>query len=407
MLTNTRVSNAKPAEKSYRLPDRRALYLEVKPSGAKIWLYRYRLNGKGQIFTIGRYYDGHHKPPDHISLDEARRRRDEARSLVKQGLNPALERHKQKLERAASAENTFRSVARMWIAENQEHWSHFHAAKVERVLRHDVFPVIGDLPIRDVKAAHVLDILSRIKARKAMTVALEARQIVSAIFRFAIPRHLAEVDHAAPLESVIRRPAVKHKTPMTEDDIKEFVTRIEGQRNKSTTIALKLLLLLFTRPVNVYAAEWSEFHLEAGEWRIPAKKLKMRREHVIPLPRQAVSLLNELKSITGAGRWLFPSARNPEKHMNLTTLNKAMGRMGYGGKFSAHGFRATARTLLTKMGFKPEWIERQLAHAQDRTAAAYDQYQYFTERRDMLQRWANAIDTWQKGIRLVEQERVA
>jgi integrase len=247
------------------------------------------------------------------------------------------------------------------------------------------------LPVRSLTAAHLLPIVQRVEKRGAETVAILIRQACSQIFRYAIATLRADMDHAAALKGAIERPAVKHKQPLTKSEIPVFLQASNDYSGSLlTAIALRLLLLTFVRPAELRGAEWAEFDLDSGLWRIPAGRMKMRTEHLVPLSSQALDLLREVHTLTGEKRWLFPNARRPLTFMGATTLNAALTRMGYGGRFSAHGFRTTASTLLNELGFDSDVIERQLAH-QDRNSirATYNQAQYLEQRRAMMQAWSD------------------
>jgi integrase len=397
-LTDTQISGAKPKAEPYRLADGGALFLEIRPTGAKLWRYRYRIAGRQNIYAIGKYFDGKKKPPDHVSLEAARAERDQARKLVKQGIHPAHERQTVRLRQHVENSNTFEGVAKEWIEQNKPHWTSGYLAQVENMLKDNVFGYVGSLPIRSVTAAHLLEILQRVDKRGAKTVALLLRQWCSAIFRYAAVTLRADADPAAALKGSIKRNRVKHKTPLTRDEIPELLDKADSNANRATAIALRLLLYTFVRPGELRCAEWAEFDLERGEWRIPAQRMKMREMHIVPLADQAVALLRELKDITGTSIFLFPNYRRPDTVMTITTLNRALERMGFGGRFSAHGFRATASTFLNEMGYRPDLIERQLAHAErNKTRASYNQAEYLTERRKMMRQWANAVDAFADG----------
>ena len=262
----------------------------------------------------------------------------------------------------------------------------------------DVFPFVGKLPIRSVSAAHLLEVLNRIEGRGAATVALLVRQWSSAVFRYAVATLRADADPAAALKGAIQRPRVQHHKPLTREQIGEFSKALEQYGGyRTTVIALRLMLLTFVRTVELRKAEWHEFDLDRAEWRIPAERMKMRESHIVPLSAQAVELLRELNTHTGGRRLLFPNLRKPNECMTATTLNRALERMGFNGKdsigFSAHGFRATASTMLNEMGCRADVIERQLAHAErNKVRASYNQAEYLDERRQMMQAWADDID---------------
>lgn len=412
-LTDTQIRNTKPGEKPIKLTDGGGLYLQVQPTGAKLWRYRYRIAGKENVFAVGEYVqapNGEAKEQTQVrrnagmlTLAEARVRLEEWRALVKQGIHPAHSRQAARLANQAENANTFEAVAREWIAKKKPGWTAYYLRQVERFHDADVFPYIGDLPIRNVTAAHLLEIVKRIEGRGAETVALLVRQWASAIFRYAVATLRADTDPAAALKGAIHRPKVEHHKPLSRDQVADFVKALDSYGGyRTTVIALRLMLLTFVRTVELRAAHWAEIDLDRAEWRIPAERMKMREPHIVPLSRQAVELLRELHTHTGGRSFLFPNYRNPKTCMTATTLNRALERMGFNGKdsigFSAHGFRATASTMLNELSFRSEVIERQLAHAErNKVRASYNQGEYMDERRAMMQQWANMTDEMAKG----------
>jgi len=394
-LTDSKIRNAKPGPKPEKLADGGGLYLEVRPTGAKLWRYRYRIAGKENVFAIGEY--------PVIGLAEARDEHRKARSLVEQGIHPSHNRKAERLATVSANANTFEAVAREWISKKSPKWTPYYLRQVERFMAADVFPYVGKLPIRSVTAAHLLEILHRIEGRGAATVALLVRQWSSAIFRYAVSTLRAENDPAAALKGAVERQKVEHHKPLTRQQIAEFGPALEKSGGyRTTAIALRLMMLTFVRTVELRKARWCEFDLERAEWRIPAERMKMREPHIVPLSKQAIALLTELRTHTGGRDMLFPNLRNPHDYMSVTTLNRALERMGFNGKdsigFSAHGFRATASTALNEAGYRPDVIERQLAHAErNKVRDAYNGAQYLSERRTMMQDWADMLDTWEQG----------
>ena len=389
-LTDARIRTTKPGVKPVKLADGGGLYLEMRPSGKKLWRYRYRIADKENLFAIGEYPE--------ISLAEARAEHDKARSLVKQGVHPSHNRKAERLSTQLANANTFAAVANEWISKKAGRWTPYYRRQVENFLGADVLPYVGKLPIRNVTAAHLLEIIRRIEERGASTVALLVRQWSSAIFRYAVATLRADGDPAAALRGAIHRPKVEHRKPLTKGQIKDFSSALEKYGGyRTTVIALRLLLLTFVRTGELRKALWSEFDFDAAEWRIPAERMKMREPHIVPLSRQAVILLKELQTHTGGTGLLFPNYRRPKDCMTATTLNRALERMGFNGKdsigFSAHGFRATASTLLNEKGYRSDVIERQLAHAErDKVRASYNHAEYMDERKAMMQEWADLID---------------
>lgn len=388
-LTDAKIRNTKPADKPLKLTDGGGLYLEVRPTGTRLWRLRYRIDGKENVFAIGAYPE--------IGLADARDAREKAKPLIRQGIHPSHNRQAERLANSAANANTFEAVAREWIKKKAPSWTPYYLRQVERFMAADVFPFVGKLPIRNVSAAHLLEILNRIEGRGAATVALLVRQWSSAVFRYAVATLRADADPAAALKGAIHRPKVQHHKPLTRDQIAEFSKALEQYGGyRTTVIALRLMLLTFVRTVELRKAEWIEFDLDRAEWRIPAERMKMREPHLVPLSTQAVELLRELATHTGGRRQLFPNLRNPSECMTATTLNRALERMGFNGKdsigFSAHGFRATASTMLNEMGFRADVIERQLAHAErNKVRASYNQAEYLEERRQMMQAWAEYL----------------
>lgn len=394
-LTDAAIRNAKPTASQFKLADSGGLYLLVKPSGAKLWRLKYRIDGKENAFAIGEYPD--------TSLSDARAARDAAKDLVKQGIHPSHNRQSEKAARILEGANTFEAVALEWIAQRKPKWAPYYLRQVDRFMAADVFPYIGTMPIRSVTAADLLAIIKRIEKRGAETVALMVRQWCSAIFRYAVATLRADTDPAAALKGAVHRPKIEHRKPLERDQIGDLIKALDEHGGyRTTVIALRLLLLTFVRTVELRAAKWDEFDLERSEWRIPAERMKMRTPHIVPLSRQAVELLLELRKLTGSGEYLFPNYRTPKTCMTATTLNRALERMKFAGKegigFSAHGFRSTASTILNEAGFRPDVIERQLAHAErNKVRASYNRAEYLEERRAMMQQWADMIEEMGAG----------
>jgi len=389
-LTDTAARNAKGKDKMYKLSDGGGLYLLVKPSGARLWRYRYRIRHTEKLLALGAY--------PHVGLQRARELHAEARALVARGVDPSAKRKADRLAMFADAGNTFELMARSWIEENRSGWSEYYARQVQTILSSDVFPHIGELPIKEIETPHLFAIVKKVEARKAATVAILIRQWCFAIFRHAKQRGAADDNPAVALRGAIKRPEVEHKRALKEDEIAALLAKIStSNATPQVAIALRLLLLTFVRPSELRNATWREFDLENRTWQIPKERMKMRDAHVVPLSRQAADLLQTLRDLNVHNRpQLFPNIRDPKRNMSITTLNRCLERLGYAGTFSAHGFRATASTFLneSRNRYRPEAIERQLAHRErNKVRGAYNHAKYLDERRSMMQDWADHLDS--------------
>lgn len=398
-LTEVRIRAAKPSEKPYKIFDGGGLYLLVTPEGGRWWRLKYRYGGRERGISLGVYPD--------VSLKAARERRDEARRLLASGVDPSAHR---KAERAAAA-HRFDVLAREWLALQEKKLAPATYAKAKWLLESYLFPELGAQPIREITPVELLRVLRKIESRGAHDTAHRAKQIVGRILRYAIATGRAERDITAELRGALVPPATKNRAAITEPArVGELLRAIDGYVGQPTTMyALKLAPYVFVRPGELRAAEWREFDLEAAEWRIPASRMKMREPHLVPLSRQAVALLKELRRLTGGGRYLFPSLRTPERPISENTLNAALRRLGYSGEeMTAHGFRAMASTLLNEQGFPPDVIELQLAHKErNKVRAAYNRAERLEERRKMMQAWADYLDALKAGGTVVPIRRRA
>ena len=403
-LTDTKCRSAKPTKQPYKLTDGKGLYLEVRPSGTKLWRYRYRIGHKENLFALGEYASAPaRESPAHakaradgrrFTLEEARQERARARALVKQGLHPSHVRRDRKLARLEANENTFESVALEWVAVKKAGWSAGRIKQVENVFKNDVFPHVGKLPIDSVTARQMLYVVKRLVDRGAPTVAKIAWSAAVKVFAVAKKTGRLTASPISDLTDVIPLAPVQHRKPLERRDIPILVKGIGTYKGERTTaIALGLLMLTFVRPKELRGAEWTEFDLDRAEWRIPAARMKMRDTHVVPLSTPAMTLLRELQALTGGHQYLFPNQRRRRSHMGTTTMNNALVSLGYSGKFTPHGFRATASTMLNELGFRPDVIERQLAHKErNATRASYNQAEYLAERQKLMQTWADLLD---------------
>lgn len=395
-LTNIAIQNAKPRDGVYRLSDGDALWLEVRPSGVKIWRYRYKIANKGNIYTIGEFAP--HKGPAHVSLEKARKQRNDARDLVRKGIHPTHDRKSKVRDQVRRNESTFKAIAEEWIARKEKNWTSGTAKQIKTVFKNDIYPAIGSLPIRSVTSQDILKIITDVDARGANTFAFLIRQWVSAVYRFAITTLRADVDPAGPLSGAVERNKTKHSKALSKDELKRLLKALHTYGGDPATMCgLELILLTFVRTIELRAARWEEIDFARAEWRIPADRMKMREVHIVPLSRQAIAILKALYVINGHREFLFPNKRDYKRYITATTLNRALERMGFLGEgsigFSAHGFRATASTMLNEAGFRSDVIERQLAHQErNNVRAAYNHAQYMDERRIMMQMWADMVD---------------
>ncbi|EFL51829.1 integrase family protein [Solidesulfovibrio fructosivorans JJ]] len=401
-LTDVAVRNAKPGPKTIRLKDERGLHLEISPKGGKWWRLRYWISGKERLISLGIYPD--------ISLKDARERRDEARKLIANGIDPGRARQDEKSAaeaRAAEDANTFEVVARDWHAKQVKAWSEGHAAKVLARMEQHLFPAFGHFPITTLRAPAILPTLREIEAKGHNETAKRLRQYCEAVFAFAISTGIAERNVGADLRGALAPGRVTNRPAIIDPKgVAQLLRAIDGYQGSPVTLAaLRLAPLVFVRPGELRQAEWSEIDLDAADgprWSIPAEKMKMRRNHVVPLSRQAVEIIEDLRSLTGHDRFLFPCNRTKDRCMSNMTLNAALRRLGYEqGEMCAHGFRAMASTLLNEQGWNSDLIERQLAHAERNSIrAAYNRAEYLPERRKMMQAYADHLDKLKAGAKV-------
>ncbi|NDV28802.1 tyrosine-type recombinase/integrase [Desulfovibrio sp. JC010] len=385
-LNVKQIQAAKPKEKLYRITDSNGLCLEIRPNGSKLWRYRYRFNGKGKMIGLGSY--------PATSLKDARDKRDEQRKILERDIDPSEYRKDQ--QATVSGENEFEAIAREWHTKFKSTWTKGHAQTVIRRLELNCFPWIGKMVVNEIEPPDILKVLRRIESRGALETAHRVRSILGQVLRYAVATGRATRDATADLKGAL--PPVKHKHMATITDPKQIGPLLNNiddyQGNTMTKCALQLAPLVFVRPGELRHGEWEEIDFDAAEWRIPAEKMKARRPHIVPLSRQALEVLFELKPLTGEGRYLFPSIRSKLYPMSENTVNGALRRLGYSKEeITGHGFRSMASTNLNENGWKPDVIERQLAHVEGNSVrAAYNHADYLPERRKMMQWWADFLD---------------
>lgn len=402
-LSDTTVRNAKAKAKPFKLADERGLYLLVGANGSKLWRFKYRAAGKEKLLALGAYPD--------VGLKLARERRDEARRLLAENIDPSEHRKLQKRQDRTSAADTFQTVALEWLAKFSPGWAQSHADKIIRRFEKDIYPWMGARPIAEITAPELLGVLRRIEARGAIETAHRAKQECGNVFRYAIATGRAERDPSQDLRGALPPSRGKHFATITEPKaVGELLRALDSYPGSFvTTCALKLAPLLFVRPGELRRAEWTEVDLNGAEWRIPAEKMKKRSTHIVPLAHQALDVLRELQPLTGGGKYLFPGEYHRDRPMSENTVLSALRRLGYKKEqMSGHGFRHMASTLLNEQGWNRDAVERQLAHAErDPIRAAYNYAEHLPERRKMMQAWADYLHSLKAGSGTVRNIRKA
>lgn len=388
-LSDITIRNTKPGPKPAKLFDERGLFLLVTPTGGKWWRLKYRFEGKEKLLSLGTYPD--------VGLKDARERRDSARKQLADGIDPSHSRKAQKSLRLEQVANSFEAVSREWYEKYSSSWVEAHGSRIIRRLERDIFPHVGSRPIGDITPPELLQVIRRIEDRGALETAHRALSNCGQVFRYAIATGRAARDPAADLRGALPPVRGEHFAAVTEPtQVAPILRAIDAYRGSLiVSCALRLAPLVFVRPGELRGAEWSEIDLDAAEWRIPAARMKMGIDHVVPLARQAVAILREIHPLTGAGRYVFPSARTNTRPMSDNAILAAMRRMDIPKEeMSGHGFRAVARTLLDEaLGERVDLIEHQLAHqVKDVNGRAYNRTAHLPARREMMQRWADYLD---------------
>lgn len=388
-LTDTKVRTVKPKEKPFKIADGKGLFLVVQPNGSKYWRFRYRFADKEKLLALGIYPD--------VTLADARRKRDDARKLLADAVDPGMAKQLKKRAQRLTAENSFETIAREWHIKFSSKWTEEHGGKILVRLEKDIFPWLGARPITEINAPELLSVLRRIENRGALETAHRTLQYCGQVFRYAIATGRAERDISFDLRGAI--PPVKKRHLASITNPKQIGTLLRALKDYNghliTKCALQLAPLIFVRPGELRQAEWSEINFEIAEWRIPAEKMKMRITHIVPLSTQALAILQEIKYLTGNGKYVFPSLRTLSRPMSNNAVLAALRRLGYAkDEMTGHGFRSMASTLLNEQGWNRDAIERQLAHAErNNIRAAYNYAEYLPERRKMMQHWADYLES--------------
>ena len=385
-LNHKSCKTAEKREKSYKLSDGGGLYLEVMPSGSKYWRLKYRINGKEKRLAIGVF--------PQVGLADAREERERAKKLLAANKDPSELKKLEKLTAQISSENTFEGIAREWHLKQKVGWTAHHADTVMKRLEADIFTKIGNRPIAEISSIELLSTIQLIEKRGAVDIAHRARQTCGQIFRYSIATGRSKDDPSVALKGALTPRKVKHRAYLKENELPEYLEKLEiYDGDHLTKLAMKVLLLTFLRSAELRGGRWEEIDWTKKEWRIPAERMKMKEEHIVPLADQTIALLKEIQNISGNREHIFPSRQTPSKVMSENTLLYALYRMGYHSRATAHGFRSTASTILNENGHRSDVIEAQLAHSEgNKVRAAYNHAKYIPERRTMMQWWANYIE---------------
>ena len=400
MLTKSKIDAAKPRERPYKLFDGRGLYIIINPNGRHWWRFKYRFDGLEKALALGVYPD--------VRLSAARKKRDDARRLIaEEGIDPAAQRKAAKTARIIAQADTFKAVAEEWLdagCPGSKRTKGRPSEETTRQLRlrliKYVYPRIGHMPMVDITLADLRGVLTPIGKRGKHETAHRVRSLCERVYRYAIATERADRNIAADLKGTLAPAEAKGFAAITEAKpfgaLLKAIDEYEGQ--PATMAALKLAPLVFVRPIELRAAEWGEFDLDAARWSIPDKRMKERLPHVVPLSKQTIAIIEDLKPITGGGRYLFPSLRFPKRPISNNTLNAAMRRLCFSTEeMTAHGFRKSASTLLHEMGYSPDEIETQLAHKRPGVAGIYNKSHLLKQRTKMMQEWADYLDKLKKG----------
>lgn len=399
MLTDVAIRKAEPGPKPRKLTDGRGLFVLVTPAGQRWWRFKYRFGGKEKLLSLGVYPD--------VPLKAAREKAEAARTLVAAGTDPSAARQAEKREQREAAANDFESVAREWLENIRAEWSAQHHVDSLKRFEVFIFPKIGHRPIREIAAPELLAALRAIEGRGTIESAHKVARACGQVFRYAIAAGRCDRNPAADLRGALKaRPKPKPMAALGAGDLPDLLRRIEAYDGElQTRLALRLLALTFVRTNELRGAAWAEIDLDKAEWTIPADRMKTGAPHHVPLSRQAVEAFRALRQISGERDLVFPG-RRPTQPISKNTILFALYRMGYHSRMTGHGFRAVASTTLNELGYRPDVIERQLAHAEKNAVrAAYHRSQYLEERKAMMQQWADHLDTLRDGGAVIPLRR--
>lgn len=397
-LNDTYIRSLKPDLKPRKYFDGGGLFLFIPTSGSKLWRMAYRFNGKSKLLSFGEYPT--------VSLRDARARREEAKQLIAKDIDPSEHKREARQAKINAERNSFENIAREWHETRMAEFSEKHQGTVMYRLETYIFPALGKVGITKLETQDIMAVVKPLEQKGNYETSRRLLQIISQVFRYAVIIGKAKHNIAADMRGALRPRKVTHRAALVEPEkVGQLLRDIDDYEGYFPLVcALKLAPLVFTRPTELRAAQWKEFDLEAAEWRIPAERMKMRQQHIVPLSEQALVVLRDLHAFTGGGKYLFPSIRTETRPIADATMLNALRRMGYQKhEMSVHGFRSIASTLLNELGFNRDWIERQLAHGErDEVRAAYNYAEYLPERRKMMQAWADYLTDLREKRRQTE-----
>jgi integrase len=395
-LTDLEARRAKPKNKDYKLSVERGLHLLVKKSGSKYWRMKYRFGDKEKTLAFGVYPE--------TSLAEARDKCDEARKMLREDIDPGLEKKKARLRKNLESGNTFEIIARQWIAMKSKKWAPRHSERVTRSLESDIFPKIGNIPVTEIDTVLLRSAIDPIQARGALDIAARVRQRCEQVFEYARATGACSHNPATPLKVIMVSPEKQHFAALTEDEMPEFLSKVRTYNcTAQTRLAMRLLMLTFVRTSELIEGRWVEIDFENKIWNIPARRMKANRPHFVPLSTQSIGCLKQLESITGFSKLLFPKRGTVKEPMSNSSILRVIERIGYKGRMTGHGFRSVASSVLNESNlFDFDAIERQLSQEErNDVRAAYNRAKYMKERKKMMQWWGDRIDTWENPSQIV------
>jgi integrase len=390
-LSAVLVKQAKPKEKPYKLSDGKGLNLEIRPNSSKYWRLSYRYHDKQKTLALGVFPE--------VTLAIARNKSFEAKQLLDQGIDPSVHRKQQK---SVTLHNIFSTIAKEWHEKESGRWSAAHSERVWQTIKVDALPHLGNMPIANIKVRDVLYVVKQIEERGALDIASRVKQRISSVFRYAMQTGYAEHNPVDALKNVIKTHKVQHRKSIKLDELPAYLNALDNYSGYLLTqYALKLITMTFVRPGELRSAEWKDIDLNKAIWRIPAEKMKMDEEHIVPLSKQAIELLKQVKELTSQYDLVFPGSHNHRKPLSENTLTYAI-RKRLGFDATAHGFRTTASTILNESGYRVDVIERQLAHGErNKVRAAYNRSQYMAERIEMMQWYSDFLNGIKAGADVV------